>query len=140
MFVLFGRRASEKRRESLRDVTNRDRNNQGEERRRKRGRKASTHACSYVGGLWPVSHIIEQSPCHSSSDIPVAVTPFKNCNNKKILCLILFCPFLLLSFPSPLLCPAVCSLLPSLESVLGLRLSHYSFIMMHCMSLATKLF
>ncbi len=71
------------------------------------------------------------------SAIPVAVSLFKNYKN--ILCFILFCPF------SPpvififLLCPALCFsvLLSDLSLV---TIFHYSFIIMHCMSLATNYF
>jgi len=40
--------------------------------------RRTTHACSYVGGLWPVSHIIEQSLFHSFSATSVTATQFKN--------------------------------------------------------------
>lgn len=76
---------------------------------------AATHARSYVRGLWPVSHIIEQSLCHSSSCYCCVWYSRLKITIKEILCFILFCPFfflLPLSFSSPssvLLFVSLCS-------------------------------
>lgn len=73
-------------------------------------KKAATHARSYVRGLWPVSHIIEQSLRHSSSAIPVAVALFKNYKKKKKSCVFpLLSLFSCCHFHLP---PLSCSLFP----------------------------
>lgn len=83
--------------------------------------ECAARARSHVRGLWPVSHIIEQSVRHSSSAVPVALSPVKN-YQKESCVLSSFVPFLLLSFSSSSSVPLfVCSVLP-LRSVLGHRL------------------
>lgn len=90
-------------------------------------KKAATHARSYVRGLWPVSHIIEQSLRHSSSAIPVAVALFKNYKKKKKILFFLFCPFSPAVIFIFLLCPALCFLCSSFRSVLG----HHLLLFLH---------
>lgn len=100
--------------------------------------ECAARARSHVRGLWPVSHIIEQSVRHSSSAVPVALSPVKNYQKNPVyyhlLSLFSCCHFRL-----PPLSHSLFALFflsdPSLVTV-----SHYSFIMMHCTSVAANYF